>query len=58
MLKGHFRKKLKMVPKTKICVSYFGAKVAYPWSLYGIKIARIEEIKNLTIGHNLIAFKN
>jgi hypothetical protein len=38
-------------PQVKKFVFYFSPQVPYLWRLYGIKIIKIEEIKNLTLGH-------
>jgi hypothetical protein len=38
-------------PHFKKIVFYFSPQVPYLWRLYGIKIIKIEEIKNLTLGH-------
>jgi hypothetical protein len=32
-------------------IFYFSPQVTYLWRLYAIKIIKIEEIKNLTLGH-------
>ncbi len=42
------------MPKTRIFrIFYLSARVAYPWSIYGIKLARIEEIKKSHIWASL-----
>jgi hypothetical protein len=48
----HNEQNYKIMPKTIIFqIFYLSARVAYPLSLYCIKLARIEEIKNLTLGN-------
>ncbi len=49
--KIYAKKTLKQCQKRKIFEFLFSVKVAYQWSLYGKKIAKIEEVKNLTLGH-------
>ncbi len=39
-------------------IFYFIPKVPYLWRLYDIKIIKIEEIKNLTLGHLKVYLKN